>query len=469
MLVPVPGLDPSALPLRPFEGHVLFHIDGRRSVVDLAREVGRPLEELQPILERLLALGAVRWSTRPPSARSSAPRSEPGRPQEPPLGSTETDEAVALSPEQRREILDLYDQLDRLDHYAVLGVSRDADRAAIRRAYFERSKRFHPDTFYGKELGSYKARLQAIFDRLTKAYETLSRRKKRDAYDRYLASFDATREAGALLDEPSRGGTGATSSDAPSRDGVAAAGSGRSRDEAARLRRRRAARRLRGVLRSSFPSRPPADASRISAREAARRLEAASGRVVKGGEGEARRRERLLEELAEQARRQAESERWVEALRALQRLAVLEPSHGLLDSMLPEARKQVAARLAEEFAARARYEEEQAQWALAAVSWSRVHEGRPGDAEAAWRAARCLLEAQGDTKQAQRLAMEAVRLAPRSAEAHLVLGRAYREMGMRLNALRELREALRLRAKEPRLAAWIRELERAEVAKPRPR
>ena len=93
------------------------------------------------------------------------------------------DEDVELDPEQRRYLDDVHARLDTLDHYELLGVARDADTNAIRRAYFQRVRVVHPDRFFGKRLGRYKARMEAIFARMTHAYETLLAPDKRSAYD----------------------------------------------------------------------------------------------------------------------------------------------------------------------------------------------------------------------------------------------------------------------------------------------
>ena len=481
MLAQVPGLDPATLPLRPFEGYVLSRIDGTTGLEELAQMVGRPVPELRPLVERLIALGAVRWAERPPRS-SRVPRGRPRVATSPPppegearlYDPAELDEDVDLPPELRRQVLDLYYRLDALDHYALLGVPRDADKAAIRKAYFERSKRFHPDTFFGKDLGSYKQKLQVIFDRLTKAYETLSKRKKREAYDRYLGSFDATRQASALL---ARG-----EGFAASRSGASEASPGartpsarptpRSAEEVARLKRRRAMARLGGALgkgaldQMARGSQRRGGAGRPSAAQAARRLEASLGRKVRGaaGEQEAWRRER--ERLLAEARAAASEGRWVVALEKAQRLSALLPDDEDVLEMVRRARRHVAAQLAADYEKRARYEEENGQWALAAVSWARVHEGRPGEAEPAWRAARCLVEAGGDLKRAKALATEAIGRQPDSAEAHLVLGRVYLAAGLHLNARRELQRARELGARDPRLAVWLAQAERAEGGKP---
>ncbi len=63
------------------------------------------------------------------------------------------------------------------DYYVVLGVSRDADLEAIRRAYRALVKRYHPDA------GGIEPER---FHELQRAYETLSDAHSRQAYDRQV-------------------------------------------------------------------------------------------------------------------------------------------------------------------------------------------------------------------------------------------------------------------------------------------
>lgn len=102
--------------------------------------------------------------------------------------------AVDLDSDRRREILDTFYRLDHLDHYQLLGLERDADKKDIREAYFRLSKLFHPDTLYGKRLGSYKVKMEAVFRRLTDAYEVLGKSKKRERYDDYLRAKDLSEQ-----------------------------------------------------------------------------------------------------------------------------------------------------------------------------------------------------------------------------------------------------------------------------------
>ena len=51
-------------------------------------------------------------------------------------------------------------RLDDFDYYELLRVAQNAEKAEIEASYFQLSKVFHPDTAYGKRLGSYKAQMK---------------------------------------------------------------------------------------------------------------------------------------------------------------------------------------------------------------------------------------------------------------------------------------------------------------------
>jgi molecular chaperone DnaJ len=69
------------------------------------------------------------------------------------------------------------------DHYALLGVSRDASRAEIRRAYRLLALKLHPDRAgYGSTM---------LFQRVAEAYRVLSDAASRSAYDRRLREAEA--------------------------------------------------------------------------------------------------------------------------------------------------------------------------------------------------------------------------------------------------------------------------------------
>src|SRR5258705_10162193 len=64
-----------------------------------------------------------------------------------------------------------------MDFYVILGLAPGASPAEIKRAYTRLSRRYHP----GVNPGDRQA--EALFDRITEAYHTLSDPERRQQYD----------------------------------------------------------------------------------------------------------------------------------------------------------------------------------------------------------------------------------------------------------------------------------------------
>jgi tetratricopeptide (TPR) repeat protein len=105
-------------------------------------------------------------------------------------------EAVDLPPDRKREILAREAALGQ-DHYAILGVKPGATVKDISAAYHEASRVFHPDRYFGKQLGSYQGRLERVFRRLAEAHATLTDEVKRDVYLRANPRLRAAAAAAA--------------------------------------------------------------------------------------------------------------------------------------------------------------------------------------------------------------------------------------------------------------------------------
>lgn len=85
-----------------------------------------------------------------------------------------------------------------LSHYQVLGIGADADAATIRRAYLERSRRFHPDAHYRRGAGDLTAALARAFQRVAAAYQVLSDQEARAQYDQEHPHAFTSREREAV-------------------------------------------------------------------------------------------------------------------------------------------------------------------------------------------------------------------------------------------------------------------------------
>lgn len=180
------GKSVQSYPLRPVDGFVLSRIDGVLSVREIVSLTGLDNVTVIGSIDKLVSLGLVELAPLPaaprsvPPAAATATRSpsiparsvtevsgvlDSGIPKPPPAlyDPAEIDEDVDLDRDHRRKILDLYYSLGDLDHYEVLNADRNADKKALKRAYYELASLHHPDRFFRKRLGSFKQKWRLCF------------------------------------------------------------------------------------------------------------------------------------------------------------------------------------------------------------------------------------------------------------------------------------------------------------------
>ncbi len=200
--------------MTPVEAFVLSRVDGATSYDEIILLCGRGETETVQILQKMRREGVIlRAGEAPPaSPRSPTPASVrpviPGRreiagenkpatavrPAPPPTPGPERvsllekhddgsavdgkllAQAPDLSAEFKLRIARLHRKLKRLQPHELLGIERDADSGAAKRAYFGASKELHPDRFYGKDIGPFREMLTEIFTNLTRAFEALDKK-----------------------------------------------------------------------------------------------------------------------------------------------------------------------------------------------------------------------------------------------------------------------------------------------------
>ena len=86
----------------------------------------------------------------------------------------------------RDEIQALHATLADRNYYELLGVAKDANAGAIRRAYVSAAKRFHPDAVARAGLAELRGAADAIFARIAEANAALSDPQRRRDYDAVL-------------------------------------------------------------------------------------------------------------------------------------------------------------------------------------------------------------------------------------------------------------------------------------------
>jgi curved DNA-binding protein CbpA len=523
----LPGTDLRGLPLSPAEAFVVSRIDGATNVAEIAEETGKSIEEVQELLERLVGLGAValdepqrspeRRVSPPPAPRTSGAfrlgpivetRAAPEvtHPAASLYDPAELDEAVDIDLPRRRQILDLFYRVDTLNHYELFGIDPSADKKAVKAAYFEVVNVFHPDRYFGKNVGSFKSKLEKVFARLTTAYDVLSRNASRQEYDAYLRAQSKTRafDAGqsdsdahqAALREVMRRIQAEASSAArglsvppplgttvppgsgghePRRSPVPGAEARPSSNPSLRpsaslrpsdpeSRRKALARKLGRPLPGSSdkPATPTpeavAQAQEQAAAEDAQRKEWAADELKRRYQDRIKAaRDRQIEVYTRAAQQALDKGDNVGAANALRIAVSLAPEDESLTARLNEVSGKAKGDLAASYLEQAEYEERDEKWLAAAQSYARALVGRP-EAKVYEKVAHCLLSGEGNLREAGEAAKKAVLMQPDNARFRVTLARFYAKAGMKQSADGELTRAATLAPSDDKVTDWIRRL-----------
>ena len=425
-----PGVDPTALALTPAEGYLLSRIDGRtpwrvlREIGGLPpREIDRCLERW--IAERVLVVDGVRSARAddaagphradPPPQTSTRPAAQ--RPAGAPAPASATAAAAAsglrvdpsldLPVAVQERVLQLVARLDA-PYHEILGVPPDADRKALKRAYFALSKEFHPDRYFRKNLGPFQGELERVFKKIVEAYELLSDPMARAEIEKSLASMapPAAQASGAAAEPPSAG-AGATQPPAapPAQPTVRRRPHVFSIAERVRKERRQRAKRL---------------------------FEAGMAAFANG--------------------------RWLEAAGSVRLAIAFDPWNAVYKEQFAEVQARAHQERAKQLLKEADSALELRDYPAALRAFEEALHYRPGDVELLRRAARLALQAGGDLHQAKEWALAAVELDGRDAGGHKLLALIYKAAGLAANARREFELAAQLDPEDKEVRAELRRL-----------
>lgn len=129
-------------------------IDGRTSESEIARITGFGLISVRKIIEKLTGHNVVEFQGSKAEWHGS----------------------------KEQSIKDLYLNYESADPYAILGISEGADLGRIKAAYFEKTKMFHPDSYYARSVSPDDRHLLVdIYKKVQQAYETLKTSAPRGA------------------------------------------------------------------------------------------------------------------------------------------------------------------------------------------------------------------------------------------------------------------------------------------------
>jgi curved DNA-binding protein CbpA len=294
----------------------------------------------------------------------------------------------------QRELQELESKGDRLTHYELLSVSADADGGTIRRAYLEKSKRFHPDAWYRRDVGHFGPLLSKWFQRLSAAYQVLSDEESRGLYESDHRTELSNTDRAAL----------------------------ERRELSLHQEERRGRERRERMLRTK-------GFARIGAAR------------------------KLYEEALEHA---LNGER-TQAIFALKAARELDPNRKEIASKLMELEREQARARANSALASGREREEKKRFAEAVTAYAAAFQNDPTSFQAAMGAARCALDA-SDSRAATTWAVRAVELSPEDTGARMMLARLFVSAGMKARARTELTTLLKLNPDHKEAKALLRTL-----------
>ncbi len=366
-----PSADPVRLQMTPEECAVFACVGRASQISEVLERSGLAEPKAIAVLLALRAKGAIVPArvTRPAGPTSPVDAA----------GSEEVD----LPPDRKQEILELDRKLETLNHFQVLGVPPGTSAEDAKKAYYEQSRKFHPDRFYGKNLGSFRARIERIFRRLTEAHNVLTQPALRKAYE----------QAHPELVPP------------PTPEQIAA---------------------------STPRPRTPEDEQR----EAERRARFARHPYLAKAS--------RTTELVTRAREHMAKNDFGRAYTDLHMASQMDPKNAELAKLLEETKKKNDVSRAEGEMKRAEQAEKDGDLA-AAITGFRIAAGIDArNAKAAYKAALLMLRVNSDPKDTKPLAQRAADLEPRNADYKVLLGEILMQADMKNLAKRQFEDALKL-------------------------
>ncbi|MCX5858458.1 MAG: J domain-containing protein [Proteobacteria bacterium] len=140
----------------PRSGFLLSRIDGKKTVAEIMVVAGTGRREVIQRIGDLFSRGLVNFGE--DSQRSGAFLDNYGR---------------VLSETEKEEIRLTWLRMAKENPFDRLGLKPGSREPEIRQAYWELSRKFHPDRYAGIELGDCRVLLQEINSRITEAYQEL--------------------------------------------------------------------------------------------------------------------------------------------------------------------------------------------------------------------------------------------------------------------------------------------------------
>ena len=413
-----PGVDPTRLDLTPAEGYLLSRIDGATSWTLLRAIGGIAPADVDRCLERWVAAGVLVLSGGSGRVSQAAPPASP-------VVNEREAAAVAALPRDLDPTLDIPVEVQqrifefeaKLDcpYHEILGVEADADRKALRKAYFSLSKELHPDRFFRRNVGVYGKRLERIFGKIVEAYELLSDPMARAEIERSLAAASGQAPA------PPRAVSEAANSTPPEAPPDISS----------------------DVRVEAEPSRPVAPP-----RNRRPHVFSLHSRLVRDRRARAKR-------LFEAGMASFAAGRWLEAAGGVRLAIAFDPWNAIYKEQFADVQRKAHEERAKQLVREAESALELRDFKTAVRAFGEALEYRPFDADLLHRAARLAWVTEGDLHQAKEWAMAAVELDGANAGHHRLLGHIYKAAGLEANARREFEAAIAIDPKDEEARAEL--------------
>ena len=182
-----PPLRLEATTLGPADGYVLSRADGSMTAREILAIAPLPADEVSRSLLALLTAGVI-------ERRRRHPRPAPGprgvaAPAAPAAGGQRSPESPARGgglANVLRQIESAFDGLATKNHFEVLGISRSSTPEEVKAAYVTLVRTFHPDALGQQGGAAQQEKAQAVFMRVTEAYQILRGVSSRARYEERL-------------------------------------------------------------------------------------------------------------------------------------------------------------------------------------------------------------------------------------------------------------------------------------------
>jgi tetratricopeptide (TPR) repeat protein len=429
--IPIPrgGADPGRLD--PMARLVLSQVDGRASIAEIADASGIPND----LACRIVAALAIDGRVRLPGSDEDRGYADPE------VAADAGDDAASADTDALEADVDrLSAEMGRMNYYELLRAEPNADRKELRSSYFVLSKRFHPDRAFGPRKEDLRKKMEIIFTRITRAYETLSSPESRAAYDAYIADqlelwkIERQLKDAVRLSENLGASAGTTPTPEPAAPQRPSAPNGvvtssRSSAPARGAHRRAVVTSISPERRppERAPSRPslaPDDAGERRMQWKKERLGRALGMVLSRASDapSARPSTRDLDERIGRAEMAIELGKSSDAVRLLQEALAERGDHPRARELLKRAEAGAMRELSVGYLRQARYERQHGDPELARANFEKAISADPSGLDARHQLAEMLIEHRLDLRKALQLCREVIGLGGQRAKYFVTLG-----------------------------------------------